>query len=111
MQAAAAARVAGGPTFRRDIFKSARNGDSFSVLCHLVADADGVNKRDDLYLPPALQEFSAPHMFSSFSRCELILLLFLSNCTPLHESAIKGHIKVCRLLLLCNTDVAANDYR
>ena len=53
VQAAAAARVAGGPTFRRDILKSARNGDIFSVFCHLVADADGVNKRDDLYLPPA----------------------------------------------------------
>jgi hypothetical protein len=41
-QAAAAARVAGGP----DILESAENGDGISVLCHLIADADGVNKRD-----------------------------------------------------------------
>ena len=42
VQAAAAARVAGG----LDIFKSAANGDGVSVLCHVIADADGVNKRD-----------------------------------------------------------------
>jgi hypothetical protein len=41
VQAAAAARVAGGP----DILKSAENGDGASVLCHVIADADGVNKR------------------------------------------------------------------
>ncbi len=43
-QAAAAARVAGG----RDIFDSAYNGDGVSVLCHVIADADAVNKRDGL---------------------------------------------------------------
>jgi hypothetical protein len=37
-QAAAAARVAGG----RDIVDSAKYGDGVSVLCHLIADADGV---------------------------------------------------------------------
>jgi hypothetical protein len=42
VQAAAAACVADGP----DILKSARNGDGVSVLCHLIADTDGVNKRD-----------------------------------------------------------------
>ena len=42
VQAAAAARVAGGP----DIMKSANNGDGVSVLCHVIADADAVNKRD-----------------------------------------------------------------
>ena len=41
MQAAAAARVAG----RRDILESAINGDGVSVLCHVIADADAVNKR------------------------------------------------------------------
>ena len=41
VQAAAAARVAGG----RDILGSAGNGDGVSVLCHLIADADAVNKR------------------------------------------------------------------
>ena len=41
-QAAAAARVAGG----RDILKSAKDGDGISVLCHVIADADGVSKRD-----------------------------------------------------------------
>jgi hypothetical protein len=42
VQAAAAARVAGG----RGILKSAENGDGVSVLCHVIADADAVNKRD-----------------------------------------------------------------
>ena len=42
VQAAAAARVAGG----RDILESAENGDGVSVLCHVIADADAVNKRD-----------------------------------------------------------------
>jgi hypothetical protein len=41
MQAAAAARVAGG----LDILGSAANGDLVSVLCHVIADADCVNKR------------------------------------------------------------------
>ncbi len=41
VQAAAAARVAGGC----DILESANKGDGVSVLCHLIADADGVNKR------------------------------------------------------------------
>jgi hypothetical protein len=41
VQAAAAARVAGG----RDILESAYNGDGVSVLCHVIADADAVNKR------------------------------------------------------------------
>ncbi len=41
VQAAAAARVARGP----DILDSAQSGDGVSVLCHVIADADGVNKR------------------------------------------------------------------
>ena len=44
VQAAAAARVAGGPY----IVESAANGDGVSVLCHVIADADSVNKRDRL---------------------------------------------------------------
>ena len=36
VQAAAAARVAGGP----DIVESAAIGDGASVLCHVIADAD-----------------------------------------------------------------------
>jgi hypothetical protein len=42
VQAAAAARVAGG----RGILESAENGDGVSVLCHVIADAYAVNKRD-----------------------------------------------------------------
>ncbi len=42
-QAAAAARVAG----RCDIVMSAYNGDGVSVLCHVIADADAVNKRNE----------------------------------------------------------------
>ena len=41
VQAAAAARVAGG----RDILESAANGGGVSVLCHVIADADNVNKQ------------------------------------------------------------------
>ncbi len=64
---AAAARVAGGP----DILVSAENGDGAAVLCHVIADADAVNKRSDkiynvyviaphlCHLPPP----SAPHLF------------------------------------------------
>ena len=43
VQAAAAARVAGGP----DIWDSAKKGDGVSVLCLVIADADGVSKRGD----------------------------------------------------------------
>ncbi len=43
VQAAAAARVAGG----RDILESAANGDCAAVLCHVIADAHGVNKRGE----------------------------------------------------------------
>ena len=42
-QAAAAARVA----CERGILESAENGDGVSVLCHVIADADAVNKRDE----------------------------------------------------------------
>ena len=41
VQAAAAARVAGG----RDILDSARYGNGVSVLCHVIADADAVKRR------------------------------------------------------------------
>ena len=43
-QAAAAARVADG----RDILDAAGYGGSVLVICHVIADADGVNKRDRL---------------------------------------------------------------
>jgi hypothetical protein len=42
VQAAAVARVAGG----RNILFSAEEGDGVSVLCHVIADADAVNKQD-----------------------------------------------------------------
>ena len=71
VQAAAAARVAGGRGIldstanrdgfrvprvyarrnfvdRRNILDSAKDGDGTFVLCHLIADAYGVNKRDTL---------------------------------------------------------------
>jgi hypothetical protein len=44
VQAAAAARVAGG----LGILHSAENGDGASVVCHVIADADAVNRRDGL---------------------------------------------------------------
>ena len=45
VQAAAAARVAGGFGIFDDILESAENGDGASVLCHVIADADAVNKQ------------------------------------------------------------------
>jgi hypothetical protein len=44
VQAAAAARVAGG----RDIIHSASVGDGASVLCHVIADSDAVKQRKGL---------------------------------------------------------------
>jgi hypothetical protein len=54
VQAAAAARVAGGRNIfaarvaggRTKILKSATNSACAAVLCHLIADPDAVNKRD-----------------------------------------------------------------
>jgi hypothetical protein len=43
VQAAAAARISGG----RDILDSAEKGDGVSVIFHLIADADAVNKKDE----------------------------------------------------------------
>ena len=45
VQAAAAARVA---EDGRGILYSAQIGDGVSVLCHLIADADAVNKRSGM---------------------------------------------------------------
>jgi hypothetical protein len=42
VQAAAAAFV-----HNSDVLKSAEFGDGARVLCHLIADADAVNKRDE----------------------------------------------------------------
>jgi hypothetical protein len=42
VQAAAAARVAGGP----DIMESAAIGDGALVLCHVIADADKIEAQD-----------------------------------------------------------------
>ncbi len=44
VQAAAAARVAGGG----DIWESVENGDGVSVVCHVITDADAVNERGGL---------------------------------------------------------------
>jgi ankyrin repeat protein len=52
---------------------------------------------------------SAPHCISSFSRCNFILLLFYSEWTALHFSAMEGRLEVCRLLLQCNADVGTMD--
>ncbi len=43
VQAAAAARVAGGD----GLLDLALNGDGVSVLCHVIADADVANKRNE----------------------------------------------------------------
>ena len=53
MQAAAAARVAGGP----DIFRSTENGDGVSVLCHLITDdGDDDDDEDDDASPRGVNE-------------------------------------------------------
>ncbi len=40
---------------------------------------------------------------------KFILLLFFSDYTPLHESAAKGHLEICRLLVESKADVAARN--
>ncbi len=42
---------------------------------------------------------------------KLILLLFFSDWTPLLSSAELGHLEICRLLLQCNADVEAKNYK
>jgi hypothetical protein len=37
----------------------------------------------------------------------LIHLIFFSQATPLHISAIEGHLEICRLLVESKADVAA----
>ena len=49
--------------------------------------------------------------FIYFRRFQLILLLFFSQNTPLHHSAMGGSLEVCRLLLQCKADVDAKDAR
>jgi hypothetical protein len=46
VQAAAAARVADRYWIGHSAVAAAESGDGSSVLCHVIADADGVNKRD-----------------------------------------------------------------
>jgi hypothetical protein len=40
---------------------------------------------------------------------QFILFLFFSQCTPLHWSAISGHLEVTRILVESKADVAARD--
>jgi hypothetical protein len=42
---------------------------------------------------------------------KFIILLFFSQRTPLHGSAGEGHLEVCRLLLQCNADIEAKDWK
>ena len=76
VQAAAAAHVA----HRPDILQSAAIGDHALVLCHLIADADGIERRSEN-----------------------------DSKTPLHRSAAGGHLETCRLLLQSNADPNAQD--
>ena len=108
VQAAAAARVAGGP----DIWNSAKNGDGYSVLCHLIADARSVNRRKNEftygYLPPPLLLLLL-FLWSKFLLCKFILLLSFSQYSPLLYSAREGHLDICRLLLQCNANMEYKD--
>ena len=70
VQAAAAARVAGG----RDIVELAYNGDGASVLCHVIADATSVNERE--YTP---HEFTPLHRSAQEGRLEVARLLLQCN--------------------------------
>jgi hypothetical protein len=53
------------------------------------------------------------HCFYEAKLClrKLILLLFFSQDTPLHESARNGYLEICRLLLQCNADVKAKNFK
>ncbi len=70
VQAAAAARVAGGD----DIWESAGNGDGASVLCHVIDDATSVNERE--YTP---HEFTPLHRSAQSGHLEVCRLLLKCN--------------------------------
>jgi hypothetical protein len=72
----------------------------------LLCKAD-VEATDQLSLPP-------PYYYYCFYQSKLclrklILLLFFSQCTSLHWSAIEGSLEVVRLLVESKADVAARD--
>jgi hypothetical protein len=84
--------------------KSAENGDGASVLCHVIADADGVNKRDTIVIdsPPAPL---CPSFISSYFMRKLIPFAFFSQRTPLHHSAfavatLKSAVFCCSATLM-----------
>jgi Ankyrin repeats (3 copies) len=89
VQAAAADRVAGGP----NIWSAARSGDGASVLCHVIADADVVNRRDLRWFPPTPTLFHLTQLFREHA--------------ALHCSAEHGYLDICRVLLRCGARVNA----
>jgi hypothetical protein len=70
VQAAAAARVAGGP----DILDSASNGKGVSVLCHVIADADPSTSETESNAPPSSY---APHLIFIFLMHQFICFAFV----------------------------------
>ena len=63
-----------------------------------------------------MEVIAAPYYYYCFYEAKLcsrklILLLSFSQSTPLHESARNGRLEVARLLLQCNADIQAKDYR
>jgi uncharacterized surface protein with fasciclin (FAS1) repeats len=73
-QAAAAARVA----CKRGILESAENGDGVSVLCHLIAHADAVNKvndSEDYRLLSPTHHSPSPLIFSTSLSLSILILM------------------------------------
>ncbi len=81
------------------------------MLCHVIADADSVNYQDRQYFSPHLfygiLVFMKQNCF--IIQSSFILLLFFSQQTALHLSAINGLLEISRLLLECNADAKAKD--
>jgi ankyrin repeat protein len=75
-------------------------------ICRLLLQCNAdIEAKDDMYLP-LLHYYYCFHEAKLCLR-KLILLLFFSQCTPLHWSARYGLLEITRLLVESKADVAA----
>jgi hypothetical protein len=77
----------------------------------MLGGPSGTFKRETISDCPPSPRLPLSYLFTFFLCKMLILLLFLSQQTPLHLSAMEGRLEICRLLLQCNADVEAMCYK
>ena len=70
-------------------------------VCELLVfcSAD-VNARNKLYCIPSS---------ARISEIDLLIFCSVSESTPLHASAVNGHVEVCKLLISAKADAAARN--